>query len=106
MMVTDGLCPSGYSSNVTETECREELPGMTISNQTMGDFRFSGCYGEWPPSQTCFSYGSDSTLHFVNTHCGQIANYGTHRVICKKLGNTFLTFTDYFNLLIRYSTRQ
>jgi len=86
MMVTDGLCPSGYSSNVTETECREELPGMTISNQTMGDFLFSGCYGEWPPSQTCFSYGSDSTLHFVNSTCGQIANYHSHRVICKKLG--------------------
>ena len=100
MMVTDGICPSGYSSTFTETECKE-LTGKTISNNEIGAFYYSGCSGAWTPAQTCFVGGQkpNPRPYYVNRNCGQSPQYDTHRLICKKLGKTYLTITKDFNVI-------
>ena len=102
MIVNDGICPSGYSSTFTETECRE-LTGQTISNNEIGEFYYAGCSRFHPPAYTCFvgQQKPNPRTYYVTTTCGQTPNFDAvaHRVICKKLGNTFLTFTEDFNAI-------
>jgi len=88
MIVNDGICPSGYSSTFTETECRE-LTGQTISNNEIGEFYYAGCSRFHPPAYTCFvgQQKPNPRTYYVTTTCGQTPNFDAvaHRVICKKL---------------------
>ena len=88
-IVFDGLCPNGYSPLSDETECKA-IPLQTISNIGLVVFDSSGCRAGWTPPQTCF-VSSDNRVYFVDKDCCQIPNYETHRLVCKKQGNNFLT---------------
>ena len=89
-IVLDGICPNGYTPLSNETECKA-LAGQTISNIDLGNFHYSGCNGDWTPTQTCFAYTS-GLVYFVNRDCGQNPSYQTYRLICKKQGKNVLAF--------------
>ena len=89
-IVFDGICPDGYSPLSDETECKA-LTGQTITNFGPLTFYTSGCHGHWTPAQTCFAF-TNNYVFFVDKDCGQIPHYQTHRLVCKKHGNNFLTF--------------
>ena len=99
-IVLDGICPNGYCPLTNETECKA-LAGQTISNIGLVGFSFSGCYPQWTPAQTCFTHNywvdTNDYLYFADKDCGQIPDYETHRLVCKKQGNNFLTFEQHFN---------
>ena len=88
-IVLDGNCPNGYSPVSNETECKA-IANQTISNIGLDGFDFSGCRTSWTPPQTCFA-SSSNRVYFVDKDCCQNPNYKTHRLVCKKQGNNFLT---------------
>jgi len=79
---TSGVCPSGYTSTISEGECRE-MAGGEVNGNVVG-FSVSGCSGRWPPKGTCFEWGHN--LYYVNGNCGQVPDYRISRVICKRDG--------------------
>jgi len=75
-----GVCGAGYTSDMSESECRKLSDGY-INGRAVGTFVRSACEAQWTPAGTCFIY--DDKLYYTNTDCGQNPSYHNHNLVCK-----------------------
>jgi len=77
-------CPSGYTSQMTEPECRA-LVGSEVNGKTITHYGRTGCDPAWPPLGTCFEWQRQT--FYVSFNCNQNPNYARSITpICKDTG--------------------
>jgi len=82
-----GVCDAGYTSEISESECRDLSDG-DINGRAVGTFVRSACEAQWTPAGTCFIF--DDKVYYTNTDCGQNPQYQNHNLVCKREAASYI----------------